>query len=86
MDEVPGAWSMLAGEPLKLFRPTVESPAFATTPSASGTVLEENGGLLVSTGEAGVVRIDEVQPSGGRRMRASEWIRGRRLTPGLRFE
>jgi methionyl-tRNA formyltransferase len=85
MDEVPGAWSTLAGEPLKLFRPTVVSPA-AATPSAPGTVLEANGGLLVSTGEGGALRLGEVQPSGGRRMSASDWIRGRRLAPGLRFE
>mgnify|MGYP001426152892 CR=1 FL=1 len=86
MDETPGAWSTLAGEPLKLFRPTVESPVASTTPSEPGTVLEANGGLLVSTGENGALRFGEVQPSGGRRMKASDWIRGRRLAPGLRFE
>jgi methionyl-tRNA formyltransferase len=83
MDEVPGAWSTLAGEPLKLFRPTVEA---SSTSAGPGTVLEANGGLLVSTGEGGTLRLGEVQPSGGRRMKASDWIRGRRLPPGLRFE
>ncbi|MSR20246.1 MAG: methionyl-tRNA formyltransferase [Gemmatimonadetes bacterium] len=86
MDELPGAWSTLAGEPLKLFRPTVEAAAAGPTPAAPGTVLEANGGLVVSTGAGGAVRLGEVQPSGGRRMRASDWIRGRRLPPGLRFE
>ncbi len=86
MDAIPGAWSTLAGEPLKLFRPTVEAAAAGPTPAAPGTVLEANGGLLVSTGEGGALRLGEVQPSGGRRMRASDWIRGRRLPQGLRFE
>ena len=86
MDDVPGAWSTLAGEPLKLFRPTVVSPVAVTSPPAPGTVLDANGGLLVSTGGGGAVRVGEVQPSGGRRMSASDWIRGRRLAPGLRFE
>ena len=86
MDEIPGAWSTLVGEPLKLFRPTVEAAAAGPTPAAPGTVLEANGGLVVSTGAGGAVRFGEVQPSGGRRMRASDWIRGRRLAPGLRFE
>ena len=85
MDEVPGAWSTLAGEPVKLFRPTVESPTVATI-SAPGTVLQANGGLLVATGASGALRLGEVQASGGRRMNASDWIRGRRVTPGLRFE
>ncbi len=85
MDEVPGAWSTLAGEPVKLFRPTPESPTPATI-SPPGTVLEANGGLLVATGARGALRLGEVQPSGGRRMGASDWIRGRRVAPGLRFE
>jgi methionyl-tRNA formyltransferase len=85
MDEVPGAWSTLAGEPVKVFRPTVESPTVATI-SPPGTVLQANGGLLVATGAGGALRLGEVQPSGGRRMGSSDWIRGHRVAPGQRFE
>ena len=85
MDEVPGAWTTLAGEAVKIFRPTVESPTVATI-SAPGTVLQANGGLLVATGAGGALRLGEVQPSGGRRMGASDWIRGRRVAAGQRFE
>jgi methionyl-tRNA formyltransferase len=84
MDEVPGAWSMLAGEPVKLFRPAVESSSHAA--ATPGTVLQANGGLVVAAGGTGAVRLDEVQPSGGRRMGASEWIRGRRIAAGARFD
>jgi methionyl-tRNA formyltransferase len=84
MDEVPGAWATLAGEPVKLFRPSVEaSPSDGAAP---GTVLEADGGLIVATGAGGALRLTEVQPSGGRRMGASEWIRGRRIAVGARFD
>jgi methionyl-tRNA formyltransferase len=83
MDEIPGAWTTIEGESVKVFRPWVE-PAAATL-SPPGTLLQVDGGLLVSTGERGAVRIGEVQPSGGRRMGAAEWIRGRRIAAGARL-
>jgi len=83
MDEVPGAWSTLAGEPVKLFRPSVEPAEGAAV--APGTIVQANGGLVVATGGSGTVRLAEVQPSGGRRMGASDWIRGRRVDAGARF-
>ncbi len=83
MDEVPGAWSALGEEPVKFFRPS--APIAVVSPVAPGTVIQANGGLIVANGEGGAVKFDEVQPSGGRRMGASEWIRGRRITAGTRF-
>jgi methionyl-tRNA formyltransferase len=79
MDEVPGAWSTLAGEPLKLFRPRVESWAGARRPP--GSVLALDGGLLVSAG-TGAVCFAEVQPAGGRRMTVADWLRGHRVEIG----
>ena len=79
MDEVPGAWTTLAGEPLKLFRPRVE--AWAGGRADAGTVVVADGNLLVSAG-TGVIGFDEVQPAGGRRMDAADWQRGRRLAVG----
>jgi methionyl-tRNA formyltransferase len=81
MDEVPGAWSLLDGAPVKLFRPRVES--WAGRPSPPGTVLEAEG-LLVAAG-SGAVGFAEVQPSGGRRMSAADWLRGSRVEAGRRF-
>jgi methionyl-tRNA formyltransferase len=79
MDEVPGAWTTLGGEPLKLFRPRVE--AWAGARADAGTVVVADGNLLVSAG-TGVLGFDEVQPAGGRRMDATDWQRGRRLQVG----
>jgi methionyl-tRNA formyltransferase len=85
MDTTPGAWAVLAGGPVKLFRPTVvESEA---VPAAPGTVVsaDASAGLVVATG-GGAVRFAEVQPPGGRRMLAQDWINGRRIEAGQRFE
>jgi methionyl-tRNA formyltransferase len=86
MDTTPGAWTMLAGQPVKLFRPAVVE-AGAEGGVAPGTVLKADAesGLLVQTG-SGAVRLDEVQPPGGRRMSATDWINGRRVEAGQRFE
>jgi methionyl-tRNA formyltransferase len=99
MDAVPGAWSELAGVPVKFFRPRevgAESrntrrgngaPPPAGTDPEPGTVLAADGesGLVVATG-AGSLALDEVQPPGKRRMQAVDWIRGRGVGVGQRFE
>ncbi len=86
MDTVPGAWTTLSGDPVKLFRP---SPSDATPPGDSdpGQVLEADTrtGLIVRAGE-GVVGIAEVQPPGRKRMSVADWINGRGVEVGQRFE
>jgi methionyl-tRNA formyltransferase len=85
MDAVPGAWSELDGNPVKLFRPQPATDnELAGLP---GTILEvsRDGGLMVSTGQ-GAVWITEVQPAGKSRMRAGDWVLGRAVTVGQRFE
>ena len=85
MDKIPGAWSLLQGNPTKLFNaiPSLTS----VTGSLPGTVLDANdiSGLRVATGQ-GTLEIGEVQPSGKKRMSASSWIRGRGTEVGQRFQ
>lgn len=102
MDAVPGAWSELEGAPVKLFRPQVldDVPEPLPRPSgngappetdagapAPGRVLRADGthGLVVAAG-SGAVELREVQPSGKRRMEARDWINGRGVRAGQRFE
>ncbi len=84
MDEVPGAWTLLAGQPLKLFRPEPEPGA---RPADPGVVVaaEAAAGLRVATGD-GEVAFAEVQPPGRRRMPVRDWIAGRQVSVGDRFE
>jgi len=92
MDEVPGGWSALDGEPFKLFGPKfpsmegrVESAAWEG--DAPGTIVAASptAGLLVAAG-GGLLGIEEVQPPGGRRMSAREWLRGRKIAVGAGFQ
>jgi methionyl-tRNA formyltransferase len=85
MDEAPGAWTQHAGQPLKLFRP--EARADRRSELRPGTVIEADpqSGLLVATGE-GAVAFAEAQPAGGRRMPTADWVRGRQVAEGDRFE
>ncbi|MGE0158825.1 MAG: methionyl-tRNA formyltransferase [Gemmatimonadales bacterium] len=82
MDEIPGAWTTLSGEPLKLFRPRVE--AWVGARADAGTVLSVDGALLVASG-GGVLAFAEVQPAGGRRMSTVDWLRGRRVEAGAKL-
>jgi methionyl-tRNA formyltransferase len=85
MDQVPGAWSTLGGDSIKLFKPLPE-PRFATGASP-GTVLEAESeeDLLVACG-VGALRIREVQSPGKKRMPVGAWLKGRPLPAGTKFE
>jgi methionyl-tRNA formyltransferase len=82
MDDVPGAWSPLAGKgTVKLFRPEVVD-GMGGVP---GEVLRADGqGVVIACGLASV-RVREVQPPGKRRMPAADWVRGRGVSVGDRF-
>lgn len=72
----PGAMTLLDGEPIKIWRArAVEQPL------PSGTVTND---LVVGCGE-GALAIEELQRSGGKRLSAAEFLRGRPLAPGARF-
>ena len=85
MDAVPGAWSELEDQPVKLFRPAADPEVISEC--RPGTIVEADPdtGLLVATAE-GAVRIREVQTEGKRRMDAGAWTLGRGATAGQRFE
>ena len=87
MDAVPGAWSMLGGHNVKLFRPHTVPHHVVAPPLEPGTVLavDPAQGVLVATPDGGVL-ITEVQPAGKRRMQARDWINGRGVEQGQRFE
>jgi len=88
LDEQPGAWTMLRGQEIKVYRP-LPAPDHAHD-AAPGTVLEARAydpaeSMLVACGR-GAVWVREVKPAGRRRMTAAEWLRGRTVAPGDRFD
>lgn len=87
-DPEPGAWTTYEGQEIKLFGARVhypESLSVAGNGTDPGTVLQSGERLSIRTGQ-GSLLVREVQPSGKRRMPAGDWVRGRRVTPGARFE
>lgn len=82
-DPRPGAFAQLGAVDVKLFG---AKPAPIGRPAAPGEVVEcGSDGLVVACAE-GAVRLKEVQPSGKKRMSAAEWLRGRGIAVGQRFD
>jgi len=93
MDSVPGAWTELEGEPLKVFcSRAVEVPGGGSgeepdgDPPPPGTIVgaDPRTGVRVVCG-SGMVDIGELQPPGRRRMEAGAWMSGQDPVVGHRF-
>jgi methionyl-tRNA formyltransferase len=77
----PGAFTYLNGTKLKIFAgEVIEQPVEGMNP---GKITGSNGsaGLLVACG-SGMLRILDLQPSGKRRMRAEDFLRGHPISAG----
>lgn len=84
LDSVPGGWSPLEGDDVKVFRPRPLPDHEAAGEPGEILRADDRDGLVVACG-SGAVRIAEVQPPGKRRMEAAAWIRGRGCEEGQRF-
>ncbi len=78
-DPWPGAWTEGPAGEVKLF-----TPRLAEGGGTPGLVLEAAGALIVACGD-GAVQVAEVKASGGKRLAAAEWLRGRPLSVGARL-
>ena len=76
----PGAVARLGDEPMKIWRARVVSGS-----CEPGAVLAQGDALVVAC-STDALAIDELQPAGGRRMSAADFIRGRRLSVGTRLQ
>jgi methionyl-tRNA formyltransferase len=88
MDEVPGAWTLLDGEPFKLFDPRLSESrsGFGGVALRPGRIRasEAAAGLLIEVGD-GVLGVEGIQPPGGKRMRTVDWLRGRHIPESAAF-
>lgn len=81
-DPRPGAYTTLSGQDIKLFGARLAPRPESAEP---GTVLGvRDDGMVVACGE-GAVRVQQVQPTGKKRMPAGDWHRGRGIAEGQRF-
>src|SRR5699024_8476493 len=68
----------ISGEPMKLF---AAEETGAKTTAAPGTLLAGGReGIDVACGDGLVLRLTELQPPGGRRMKATDYLRGHPLS------
>jgi methionyl-tRNA formyltransferase len=81
LDPRPGAWTQLDGQAVKLFGAVAEGGR----EGAPGDVLQADARLRIATGD-GTVAIEEVQAEGKARMPVAEWVRGRGVRVGARFQ
>ncbi len=79
-DPAPGAWTSLEGAPVKLFG---GMPAVGG--GEPGTVLAASDRLVIAGG-TGAIAVSEVQPAGRNRLSVEDWVRGRGIRTGSRFE
>ena len=75
----PGAGTSLAGESVKVWRARV-----VPGNGAPGALLDQRN-LVVACG-SDALAIEELQPAGARRMSTADFLRGRALPAGARFE
>ena len=81
----PGAVSMLAGEPVKIWAASVSS---ATPPAdqSCGTILAvANTGIEVAATNS-ILILTELQRPGGKRLKLADFLRGFDVQPGMRFD
>jgi methionyl-tRNA formyltransferase len=79
-DPAPGAWTDLNGTGVKLFG----ARAVPGT-GEPGLVLSAGERLVVAAGQ-GALAVQEVQPAGKARMAVEQWVRGRGVAVGRKFE
>lgn len=75
---VPGAVTLLAGKPLKIW----EAVVVGSARGPAGTVVGQHGGApLVACGAAGLA-LTLVQPAGSKRMPGADFLMGHSIAPG----
>ena len=81
LDPVPGAYTTLNDATVKIFRGR-KTDFYGGDPG--GISVTRDGEMLVGTGGCGIV-VNEIQKTGGKRMRSDAFLRGNRVA-GERFE
>lgn len=80
----PGAWTIKKDTPNETLKILKASPLAQTVPSSPGVALIKNRAILVVTGK-GLLKLEEVQPSGKKAMSAESFLHGLGSLPQLTF-
>lgn len=82
LSEHPGAYLMLNGKRIKIYKSAIEKETTYSDPA--GTIADaKNFSIVCGNGKA--VRLNEVQPEGGKRLKTEDYIRGNPLSDGQKI-
>ena len=86
-DPFPGATCVLDGEVFKCWRAEVEvgGPTSGAAKPCVGEILSVGPAGVTAACGSGVLRLTELQRSGGKRLPAREFLQGQIMRPGMRF-
>lgn len=90
LDPAPGASTALNGKRIKIWRARALGGGIVTLGGSDGPrpgevlVADQLQGLLVATGD-GIIKVEEIQKEGGRRMDTASFLRGFPLRPRVSF-
>ncbi|AFV11637.1 methionyl-tRNA formyltransferase Fmt [Thermacetogenium phaeum DSM 12270] len=84
MNPRPGAYTVFKGKTLKVWRALVVSNKASGGEPGDVVALDPQEGFVVQTG-SGRLLLTEVQPAGKNRMSGAEFLRGYRISPGMRL-
>ena len=87
MNPDPVAFGVVAGAQINVYRAEIAEAGAEFTGAANGEILTDKPkrGLLVKCGD-GAVKLVEVQASGGKRMSGGDFLNGRKVQKGQKFE
>jgi len=93
-DPLPGAWAVVNGAEVKLFGARTERAASSSgAPASLDTRLQSQPGCVLAADSelhiactVGTIAVREVQPTGRKRLSVADWVRGRGIATGARFE
>ena len=80
LSSLPGAHTQFRGKKLKIFAASLDATGAGETPGALFS--REKEGTIGVAAQDGVVLIEELQLAGKKRMKAGDFLRGYRISPG----
>lgn len=81
----PRAYTLFQGEPLQILRARACEGAFPDGAPGELVAVQKDGSGIIRTAD-GCLQVFEVKPAGKSQMNAADFVRGRRLAPGYRFQ
>ncbi|MDE6665998.1 MAG: methionyl-tRNA formyltransferase, partial [Ruminococcus sp.] len=72
-------FTLLNGKRLKVFKSEISS---GTAPDVENGTIVNTDNFTVKCGDGGLIKFDEIQLEGSKRMKTADFLRGKKLTSG----